>query len=385
MSGSLSLTTAGQAIWRTPRARLLVNGTERAETGIEQFTLTRTRYSRADTLEMTLALDRAAMPATGLWFDLPLPSDGSALTELGITLQMRDAADGGAQWDTVFTGIIDHVALSPAQTTVTIACRDYLARLLDMRICTDWMNMTGAEVITAMATAAGLTPQVSMPQAMTGQFWQVEHKRGSAASHSRFQTAFDLACTLATGAGCDLYTQGTTLVCAPYPTPTQANTHLLDYVDNGPEQPVRAGAYGLNFTRDYQIGRGVIVHVMAWDSRQRTKVDYYWSAAGGSTTPPAQGGTLHSFSMPGVRLDEARQMARCKYGQIMAHARTITGALPGRITLQPRDFMRLTDTGTTWDGTLDVDAVISRFSWNGGFSQQVTLRSRSMAGENAND
>lgn len=71
MSDTLSLTTAGQVIWRAPRARLLVNGTERAETGIEQFTLTRTRYSRADTLEMTLALDRAATPASGLWFDLP--------------------------------------------------------------------------------------------------------------------------------------------------------------------------------------------------------------------------------------------------------------------------------------------------------------------------
>ena len=254
-----------------------------------------------------------------------------------------------------------------------------------MRVRDGWLNMTGADVIRAMITAAGLTPDITMTDAMVGQFWQVEHRRTSAATHSRFQTAFDLARTMATLSGCDLYADGTSIVCAPYPAPTAANTHVLDYADNGPGSPVAMGAYGLHFTRDYQVGRGVIVHVMSWDSRQRTRVDYYWSATGGATTPGDGTGTLHSFAMPGARLDDLKLLARQKYNQITAHARTVTGTIPGRMTLAPRDFMCLTGTGTTWDGTLDVDAVTSSFSWQGGFSQQVTLRARTTTQDGGTD
>ncbi|KON63813.1 phage late control protein D [Komagataeibacter europaeus] len=378
-------TTSTPPTWRMPRARVLVGGVERAETGLEQFTLSRTRYSRADTLDMTLAVDRTRIPSGGAWFDLQPAGQGETLPDIDITLQMRDAAQDGAQWVTMFRGIVDHVGLSPAATTVQVQCRDYLAKLLDMRVRDGWMNMTGADVVRAMVTAAGLTPDVTLTDAMVGQFWQVEHKRAAAAAHSRFQTAFDLACYVATGAGCDLYADGATIVCAPYPTATTANTHVLDYADTGPDSPIAMGAHGLHFARDYQVGRGVVVHVMSWDSRQRSRVDYYWSATGGATTPGGGTGTLHSFAMPGARLDDLKRIARQKYNQITAHARTVTGTIPGCVTLAPRDFMRLTGTGTTWDGTLDVDAVTSSFSWQGGFSQQVTLRARNTTRDGGTD
>ncbi|MBY4639606.1 hypothetical protein K6L44_06275 [Gluconacetobacter entanii] len=377
MSEAITVTAQRkQPIWRAPRARLLVNGVERTETGLEDFTLTRTRYSRADTMDLTLALDRTKIPTNGLWFDLPAPSGATALADIDITLQMRDEAQTGAQWTTMFQGIVDHVEFSPAETSVHIQCRDYLAKLLDMRVLSGWMNMTGADVVKAMITAAGLTPNVTMTDGMVGQFWQVEHKVKSASSHSRFQTAFDLASYLANMTGCDLYADGKTIVCAPYPSATQANTHTLDYSDTGPLNPIQMGAAGLHFTRDYQIAKGVIVHVTAWDSRQRNRVEYYWSVEGGSTKMAERNGNLHSFTLPGARLDQVQQYAQQKYNQIVAHERTITGQIPGRITLAPRQFMRITGTGTTWDGTLDVDAVTSRFSWSGGFSQQITLRTR---------
>lgn len=382
MNGDMTVTAPrGQAVWRAPRARLLVNGAERAETGLEHFTLTRTRYSRADTLEMGLALDRTKIPASGPWFDLK----GAAVAGTDIQLQMRDAARPGAQWTTLFAGVMDHVELSPAETVVRIACRDYLARLLDMRVVDGWLNMTAAEVVTAMVTAAGLAPRVSMPGGMVGQFWQVGHLRMSAPGHSRFQTAFDLACYLATTTGCDLYAEGKTITCVPPATPDATNTHVLDYTDTGPASPLSMGASGLCLARDCQIARGVVVHVMSWDSRQRTRIDYYWSATGGSTQRPAGGAELHGFTLPGARLDLLRQYAQARYNQIVAHERTITGRIPGRLDLAPRQFMRLSGTGTTWDGTLGVDAVSSHFSWEDGFSQQVTLRTRNVMEGDAND
>ncbi|AQU86237.1 hypothetical protein B0W47_00805 [Komagataeibacter nataicola] len=385
MSESINVTAKGHRIWRAPRARLLVNGAERPETGLEEFTLTRTRYSRADTLDMTFALDRTKIPANGLWFDLPAPANGAAIADIDITLQMRDEAQTGAQWTTMFSGIVDHVELSPAETSVHIQCRDYLAKLLDMRVLSGWMNMTGSEVVKAMISAAGLTPDVTMSDGMVGQFWQVEHKVKSASSHSRFQTAFDLASYLANMTGSDLYAEGSTIVCAPYPQATKSNTHILDYSDTGPLNPIKMGASGLHFTRDYQIAKGVVVHVTSWDSRQRSRVEYYWSAGKGSPTKAEGTGNLHSFTLPGARLSDLANYAQRKYNEIVAHERTITGQIPGRITLAPRQFMQITGTGTTWDGTLDVDAVTSRFSWSGGFSQQITLRTRDVTKDENTD
>ncbi|GBQ46542.1 hypothetical protein [Komagataeibacter europaeus] len=385
MSETISVTAhRKQPIWRVPRARLLVNGAETTVTLLEEFTLTRTRYSRADTLDMTLALDRTQIATGGLWFDLAASSSGSALPDIDITLQMRDEARTGAQWTTMFQGIVDHVEWSTAETSVHIQCRDYLAKLLDMRVLSGWMNMTGADVVKAMIADAGLTPNVTMTDGMVGQFWQVEHKRKSASSHSRFQTAFDLASYLANMTGSDLYADGKTIVCAPYPTADKSNTHTLDYSDTGPLNPIQMGASGLRFTRDYQIGKGVVVHVTAWDSRQRNRVEYYWSVEGGSTKKAESTGNVHSFTLPGARLDLVQQYAQQKYNEIVAHERVISGQIPGRITLAPRQFMQITGTGTTWDGTLDVDAVSSRFSWSGGFTQQITLRNRDVTKDEDN-
>ncbi|KAB8122519.1 hypothetical protein D3W54_15180 [Komagataeibacter medellinensis] len=386
MRTDMTVTATQPPTWRAPRARLLVNGVEQAQTGLESFTLERTRYRRADTLEMTLALDRTQQ-ATSLWFDVADTAGGGVPPDIDIQLQMLDAAQDGAQWTTMFQGIVDHVEWSPAETSVHVQCRDYLARLLDMRVLDGWMNMTGGDVVRAMITAAGLIPDVHMDDGMVGQFWQVEHKRMAAASHGRFQTAFDLASTLATQAGCDLYATGRTVTCAPPATASTANTHGLGYADTSSTAPLAIGANALRLSRDYQIARGIVVHVMSWDSRQRTKVDYYYSATGGSVRPPGGGGSVHSFSLPGARLDDLQRYARQKYNQIVAHEHTITAQIPGRITLAPRQFMQVSGTGTTWDGTLAVDSVASRFSWQGGFSQQVTLRHRNtlQEGEDTND
>lgn len=75
-------------------------------------------------------------------------------------------------------------------------------------------------------------------------------------------------------------------------------------------------------------------------------------------------------------MEQVQSFAKSKYDQIVAHERTITGTIPGRFTLEPRHFMSISGTGTTWDGTHDVDAVTSSFSWGGSFTQSVTLRTR---------
>lgn len=367
---------AGSA-WSTPRCRLLVGDVEQAAYGVVSFTLQRTRYARCDTLDLTLGFDPTATKPP-YWFDVPSPAKGQTLPDIDVQLQMRDAESSGAQWTTVFRGILDHVSLQPHRGQVQLQCRDYLAKLMDMRVQAAWLNMTGPELMKAVISAAGLTPDVQFTAGMEGQFWQIEHKRQSCHAQTRFQTAFDLARYVANGANCDLYADGKTIVCKPYPDASSDDAVFssLKYTPASALGYPQINLTDLSMERDYQTAKGVVVHCVSWDSKQRIKAEVYFSALGRSKRNALENGTLHSFRFPGLKQDQLEAKAEMLYRQIIAHERTITLSLPGRIRLSPRQFFVLSGTGTTWDGTRDVDAVSSSLDWNGGYTQTVTLRTR---------
>ncbi|NHN93628.1 hypothetical protein [Acetobacter sicerae] len=366
--------------WSTPRCRCLVNGLEQTGFGVVTFNIQSTRYARCDTLDVTFSFDpTTTMPP--YWFDVADPAAGQALPDIDVQLQLQDAESGGAQWTTVFAGILDHVSLQPHRGQVQVQCRDYLAKLMDMRVQEAWLNLTGPELMKAVITAAGLTPDVQFSAGMEGQFWQIEHKRQSSHGQTRFQTAFDLARYVANGVNCDLYADVKTIVCRPFPSASSNDAvfHSLKYTPAGASGFAQIAAVDLSMERDYQTAKGVVVHCLSWDNKQRIKSEVYWSALGGSKKNGLENGTLHSFRFPGLKQDQLEAKAEMLYRQIVAHERTISLTIPGRINLAPRQFFTLTGTGTTWDGTRDVDAVTSSLDWSGGYTQTVTLRTRDIS------
>ncbi|OUJ16486.1 hypothetical protein [Acetobacter sp. DsW_063] len=380
MSDSITVTGTRRNPWHSPRCRLLVNGSEQTGFGVLSFSLDRTRYGRCDTLTLELAFDRSVTRAP-YWFDVSDPTAGSALSDIDIQLQMRDEETSGTQWAAVFQGIVDNVAFRPFSSSASITCRDYLAKLMDMRVIDAWLNQTGTELLKSVITAAGLTPNVTVSTGYEGQFWQIEHKRHSAAGQHRFQTAFDLARYVANGSNCDIYADGKTIVVAPYPSSADAASSVtsVHYVDLGSGSPITSDFWDASFSRDYQTAKGVVVHCISWDSKQRIKSEVYFSALGAGKTNALTNGTMHSFKFPGLKQDQLQAKAETLYRQIIAHDRTLSFTMHGRASLAPRQFMTLTGTGTTWDGTHDVDAVSSTFGWDQGYTQNVTLRTRDTA------
>ncbi|KFL87870.1 hypothetical protein AmDm5_1872 [Acetobacter malorum] len=286
----------------------------------------------------------------------------------------------------MFQGIVDAVTYQPTQAALNVECRDYLSKLIDMRVLGSWMNMTGPEIVKAMAAKAGLAADVSITGGMQGQFRQTEHKRHSGVSNNRFRTAFDLARYIANSSQADLYVDGKTLICKPMLSPSLSGAvvHALQYVDTGSNIPIRSSVSDLSLRRDYQIAKGVMVHVLSWDSRQRTKVEWYFGPDGGSARKAADVGNLHSFQFPGLRMDEVQAKAEQLYHEIVAHERVISYEAPGMINLEPRHFMRLAGTNSTWDGTHAVDSVVSAYS-GAGFRQSVTLRNRDVTQDEAQE
>ncbi|XQZ98804.1 hypothetical protein ACOZ4Y_02420 [Komagataeibacter rhaeticus] len=162
---------------------------------------------------------------------------------------------------------------------------------------------------------AGLTPNVTMNRRHGRPVLAGRAQASSQpTSHSRFQTAFDLASYLANHDGVrSVCRTGKPSSAHRIRLQRSANTHTLDYSRYRTAQPDPAWApSGLHFTRDYQIAKGVVVHVTAWDSRQRSRVEYYWSVEGGSTKKAEKNGNLHSFTLPGARLDQVQQYAQAE-------------------------------------------------------------------------
>lgn len=377
---------ASRAVWTTPRCRFLVNGSEKTDFGVSSFSLSRTRYARCDTLDITLNFDAATVVAP-YWFDVKSPSAGQALSDIDVQLQLRNEENPGAQWTTIFRGIVDHVEAQIHRGSVTLQCRDYLAKLMDMRVQDAWLNKTGPDLVKAVVAAAELTADVQFSAGYEGQFWQIEHKRHSSHSQTRFQTAFDLARYVANGSNCDLYADGKTIVCRPFPSASDRDAVIstMTYAPASTNGYPSFAAQELSLSRDYQTAKGVVVHCVSWDSKQRIKAEVYWSALGASKKNALTNGTMHSFRFPGLKEDQLKAKAEAVYRQIVAHERQISITIPGRITLSPRQFMKLTGTGTTWDGTRDVDAVTSSFDSSGGYTQSVTLRTRDTSDQEATD
>ena len=367
--------------FRTPVCRVLVNGVEPTGFYPSSVAIHRTRYARCDTVDLGFSIDRTAVKAGSYWFDVASPAAGSVLKDIPVIVEMRDKDATGDQWTRMFTGFVDHVSFDPGASTLQIMGRDYLAKLMDMRVVDAWLNKTGPELVKSAITAAGLTPNVTLPGGYEGQYWQIEHKRQSSAAQHRFQTAFDLARYVANGSNCDLYADGQTIVCAPYPSPSDesAVVHSLPYHDAGDGSPAIMNVRSITMERDYQIAKGVEVHCISWDSKQRIKAEVYFSATGGSKKKSLDNGTLHSFRFPGLKQDMLMAKAQMLYKQIVAHERTIALSIPGILSLSPRQFFRISGTGTTWDGTIDVDEVTTNFTPDGSFIQSVTLRNRNTA------
>ncbi|EHH67015.1 hypothetical protein [Gluconobacter morbifer] len=67
-------------------------------------------------------------------------------------------------------------------------------------------------------------------------------------------------------------------------------------------------------------------------------------------------------------------MAKGKYDRIAAHGLSVRLSLPGVPGLEPRQFLRVA--AGREERVLGVDQVISRFSLEKGFVQEVVLRDR---------
>jgi len=346
---------------RNLEARVLFDGQVDPALALVQFEVDASRYEACDVASLRFAVRNQGQG--NLWFDVKQPA------RKWVTLQMRNTQSASSSWTTLFEGRLDHIEYAAEHACLEMECRDALAALMDLRVQDAWLNHTQQELLEIMAQAAELDATISLPSdqatLMAGQFWQIEHKRGALMGQHRFQTAADLAFTIARDAFCDLYAEGTSLVCQPLGSASDAGAKITD---------MRHAVLETSVARDLQLLSGVVVHMASWDSRQRSTTQVYYDGVSFSHDAPAGSASIHTFRVPGRRLDELQRLARGKHARIAAHALSVRIRIPGVIGIAPRNFMTVVI--GSQEKTLGIDQVISRFSVEKGFVQQVVLRDR---------
>ncbi|WP_408872295.1 hypothetical protein [Gluconobacter roseus] len=346
---------------RNLEARVLFDGQVDPVLALVQFEVDASRYETCDVASLRFAVRNQGQG--NLWFEVEQPA------RKWVTLQMQNTQSVSSSWTTLFEGRLDHIEYAAEHACLEMECRDALAALMDLRVQDAWLNHTQQELLEIMAQAAGLDATISLPSdqatLMAGQFWQIEHKRGALMGQHRFQTAADLAFTIARDAYCDLYAEGTSLICQPLGSASDAGAQVTD---------MRHAVLETSVARDLQLLSGVVVHMASWDSRQRSTTQVYYDGVSFSQDAPAGNASIHTFRVPERRLDELQRLARGKHARIAAHALSVRIRIPGVIGIAPRNFMTVS-TGSQ-EKTLGIDQVISRFSVEKGFVQQVVLRDR---------
>ncbi|GAB6853068.1 hypothetical protein [Asaia astilbis] len=350
---------------RSWQARILIDGEGKDGLYLSGFFLESTRYERCDTARIQVVVQDKAVLASEIegrtGFDRP-----------DVILQVRLSQSSADSWTIVFRGVLDAVTRGAEPSLFVLECRDYLAFLLDTRLASSWSNQTALELVQKAVEHAGLqfesggAPFDAEASRYCGQFWQLEHRRLATTTRHRYQTAFDIAFSLARDHGYECHASGKSICIHEPHAVGEGNTRVF----------TPHGVSLQSFRHDLGLAENVVVGVQSWDSRQRARSEIFYDGQDFSTRPPGAGAALYTFRVPGQRLDDIRRLAKGKYCRIVSHASEVTLSLPAMLGLAPRHFMKVDEVLPGGRTVFSVDAVRHSFDLAHGYRQEVTLRDR---------
>lgn len=348
--------------FRRPRCRVLVDGS--VVDGCHSIELSTSNFGQAGSFFVRLASHAGQASPTTSWLN-----DDTVDVSIQLGFLPIGMPEGSLSWQEMMSGRVDRIRLDPIGGTMTLEGRDYAARLLDLPVTESFLNCTSSEVARRLAERCGLSVSGDPTTSIIGQYYQIEHARLALSRFSNFGTAWDLLSTLAQFEGFDLWVQGSIL----YFQSAASKDGDVRHIDFRPADQNSASPSlnisGLSLERSLALSGGLPVSVSSWNSRQRKRV----SARSGSATA---GSTAVSLNIvrPNLLPDTAKMLADGIFSQTSGHERTLTATMPGDLVLSPRDRLRLTGIGASWDGNYRVDSVDREMTLSSGFVQRFTAK-----------
>lgn len=314
--------------------------------GCEEVRWTSTNHFAPDTWSARFAMTGGP----GLdWWDASVPP-------VIVDLQVNDG-----KWRSLGIGIVDTVEADPLTRTVMVSGRDLGALMLETPVAEAFQNMTGTQIVQAIAGNHGLTPSLTATPGLAGRYFQVDHtKEGHRGA--RAQSEWDLLIQIAQGEGFDLYLAGRTLNFHPLPQLTDKPVVVRWQRGTVPVSNVM----NLQLRRAMTVAKPVTVRVESFQARtgQAVKAEAKSSGirgggnvAGSVFTQAGAHPQVYVFNRPNLTKEQAQALANSLLADITRHERVIRWREPIGPGLTPRNVVRLEGTGTAFDQVYYVESV----------------------------
>ena len=251
----------------------------------------------------------------------------------------------GLGFATLLTGQIDNIRVDLVQNTATLSGRDLSAGLIDTEISETFANQTASQIALTIAARHQLATNVTPTKTPVGQYYELDHARTALGLHGRLTTEWNLLSALAQAENFVLSVTGNTLNFGPPPAgasmflmPQSFSELVLDKTTALPSE----------------------TRVKSWNSRQKAIV--LGTQGSGATT---------TLIRPNLTSAPAQAMAENHQATIRQHGMILYGTTPGDTSTMPGMTIALGGTGSGFDQSYVISAVVRTLQARLGFTQRL--------------
>lgn len=360
---------------QTPRPRLLFQG--RPIPGLFSLTVTRSSLYKPATFSASLAAAETGTGSQSWWASLAPDQP----------IEAQFSIDGNS-WVSMLVGYADRADQELIEGTVNVSGRDVLGALCTTQISAVDVNQTSSQIVSAIISAHGLTPDVAATDTPVGRYFNGEHRHAGRHSFGSAKTEFDLVTQLAMREQMDIWATGNTVHMQPFITPSTAPLYVVHYFPGGVMSgPTPGGAptggavvatsnaLSLRVSRHLTLARNLSVTVQSWHGKSGSAVTTAATMADVPTSDGAHAATAQKYfvSRPDLTPEQATRLANSILFELAKNERQISVSMPGDFNLDIRTGIALRDTGTAYDQTYFPDRIEYEMSMDG-FTMHATAR-----------
>lgn len=272
------------------------------------------------------------------------------------------SAIGGGDERVMMTGQVDEPQVRLINMTVDISGRDKSASLTEKRRREKFANQKTKDIVEKVAKAHKLKAEVNVPD--EGSDFAGKTYDQDAAHLILNRTDWEVLDDLAEREGCRWYVDGDTLRFEP-DDQTNGTYAVHWYPPNTQAAYADANVLDIALKRNMSAARKHKVTVKSWHHRSRKLFR-------AEAEMPGVGEALeYEDHHSGRTQTQVEKLAKSRLKSATRHELGVVIHAPGDLTVDVRQKLTLTGTGTIYDQDYDIDGVDFDISWGSGFEMNI--------------
>lgn len=351
---------------RRPRALVRLN--EKATIPVSFFVESNTHF-QADTFRVNLeAWNQRDGFGMNYWADAE-----NVMVEIliGFLLPGQDEAAIPDNLTSLLIGQVDDVDVDPTTGELMISGRDLTGKLIDTKTSNMWPSQTASEIVTRLATEAGLTPKVTKTTTPVGNY-----TNGFYSALGREVPLWDLITSMAQREGFDAYVTGTTLYFGPIEADNDKNPYEISCFKDAATGRINSSVERLSLRRSLTLAKDITVTVLSHSVYYGTPIKAVAKRQGSAKsgrTSFRSGQTSQNYVIrrPNMTQDQANKLAQKTLADLSRYERTFHAQTYDDGLLTTKRRVRISGTGSSWDQAYYIDKLTREFEF-GELTMQIS-------------